>query len=349
MLLILVGLLASPLDVAWALAERASESRDETLRAEADAALAAVGGGDDPRARAAFKRGWLAERFARPVDALAHFRDAARIDPDGRFANRAHRRVRALSRHEGPDAALRARFERRIAQMKPEDARAVGADVESMLAEARTPTLRAELLMWLANEAYYRRGDPAGGRARYLDAARVEGLPDPLWRRAVSDAVLTVEGTEGLDAIETVIRSRPETADGWARLMDEIEDRRQRRWARGASVLSLAVLAVVFLFRRGWRALRPDAVRAWRPWRGGAFVAYAFGAAGFLADRYEGGYGLPFLACGIVSLAVYLVAGAAQHAGAERSWGVGIAGAAATLGACFLILARLRMESVVGL
>ncbi len=89
----------------WVAAETAVVREDEALRAEADAELAAVvtAGGKDA-ATAAYKRGWLAQRFGRDDEAVRHFEMTVQLKPSGRYAARARLQAQALS----ADGAARA-------------------------------------------------------------------------------------------------------------------------------------------------------------------------------------------------------------------------------------------------
>ncbi len=95
----------------WTAAEAAARAGDEASRAAADAQLAGVVG--DDVAAAAYKRGWLAQRFDRRREAIDHFARCVALDPSGRYAARARLQARALSadataRHARFDAAREA-------------------------------------------------------------------------------------------------------------------------------------------------------------------------------------------------------------------------------------------------
>lgn len=105
----------------WVAAEAAVAGEDEAMRAGADAELAAVvaAGGPDA-ATAAYKRGWLAQRFDRDDEAVRHFEQSMKLDPSGRYAGRARLQARALSA-DGP--ARTARVDAFLEAVRAGDAR----------------------------------------------------------------------------------------------------------------------------------------------------------------------------------------------------------------------------------
>ncbi len=336
MLLAWLLLLSPALDAAWSLAEDAVARGDEAARARADEALSTLTAPPELVARAAWKRGWLAQRFARPAEARTHYRRCVELDASGRFAARARAALRVLDAVPPEEATLRARFE---AVKRHPDPRAV----ERLLAEARTPETRAEMTEWLAHDALRARRLPRA-RELFLEALRL----DPSRRGAARGALAAADDLASLAVVERAL-----LAARVPRLADEARDLRLRVYAWWTAATSLALLALLFARARGWRAFRAAPLKAWRPWRATAFLLYAFGAGGLLAEAFEGDWLLPFLGCGLGAALVHLVAGAPRWSGASRGSAErvlsAIVAAVATLAACFAILAAFGRQSVVGL
>ena len=333
-----LALLFSPaLDGAW---EAAEAAKGEAGRAAADAALAQIEVSADPEAsaRAAYRRGWLAERFAQPEAAVGHLRRSLKLDPGGRYASRARRLLRALEARPVADRAVWARFERlkRDRGTRP-------AQVAALLEVATQDETRGALVEWLGHAALAA-GDAAGARGRYLEALRLH----PARRSAARGALAAADDLAALREVELAL-----TAAGVVRLADEAGDRRLRVYAAWASAVSFAMLLGLFLTRRGWRAFAPATLRVWRPWSAVGFVLYAFIGGGLLAEAFDDGWLAPFAACGAACAVVHLLAAAPRWCEPPPGTGTrvvcGLVAVAATFAACFLVLGVFDRQALIGL
>lgn len=305
-------------------------------------------------ARAAWHTGHAAEQAGDADAATAAYRRSLDLDPGGRFAARAHARLRVLAAIPAEDRGVLTRFDGVRRDYRRLGSAAATAQVTALLAQARHPQTIAQLRLWLGEEAAGA-GDLATARAHAYAAAETPNLPVARARRAFE---LAVRATEPGDWPE-VERRLAAFAQRWpdraaavdvGRLIDEMADRRQRRVARIAAWLSLLSLLALLVWHRAWRALRPTTLRRWRPWRTLAYLAWAFGGAGMLAERFEGGYGWVVGAVALAVGPVSLAAGAlGQVPRRAPAWLVGAVVAAATLGAAFLLLARLGQAALMGM
>lgn len=355
LLVLLAGLLTPALDAAWELAEAAALAATEPARREADAALAAVQADAEAAvaARAAYKRGWLSLRFGRAAEATGHFAESLRLDAGGRFAARARRHLQVLGERAAEDAALLARLGALARRHAPATAAADREAVLALLAEARTDEGRSRTLAWLGEEAL-RRGALPEARARFFAVLALEAPPPAAREHAALGLIAAADDRAALAevqaAFEDVLRRHPGDT-GFARLLDEVEDRRLRAVAEPASVAALLALLALFGGQRGWRAFRPATLRIWRPWRGAGFIVYAFAGGGLLAEQWNHGWFASFAASGAAVAAVHVLAGAVrqtQPAPVLRA-ATALVAVAATFGACFVVLTLFGTQEVMGL
>lgn len=305
--------------------------------------------------RAAYTLGELIEARGQ-IGALRWYQRALALDPGGRFAGRARRRIEILSARPEEGGAALARLQQIKRQAVAAGPEATRRAVEALAAEA--PASVAPILaMWLARDDLEVQGRPEAALDAALRLAEsAEGVAayqafDLALRAVAQGDLVGRRGPELVAALEAYDRRHPEDTAVETLRHDAI-DLVWRRRALWAAWGALGILALGWLWRRGWRGLAPAVLRRWRPWRGGAFLGYVFAAAAVIAELWSPGYLWPFLCCGLAVIAVHLLVGSARHAGplsglGRAAWA--LIGAGATLAACFLALHAFGVQALMGM
>lgn len=308
-------------------------------------------------ARAAYTLGELAE-LRGDVQALSWYRRSLLLDPGGRFAARARRRVEVLGEREAPVQSALARFERvkkEALQMGPSKARAaVESLLESLGGSGAERAAAVDMSLWLIRDdlEVQGRAEAAVERAVTL-LGGAHGSPEQMYRACRLALRAVGDGDPGplILALEAYNSAHPEHVEMMA-LTHDARDLRWRRRARRASWAALAALALLFLGRRSWRAFGAATLRAWRPWRGIAFIGYVFGAAGLMAELWAPGYREVFWGCGGALMAVHVLVGAvhqAAPAGPGLRALIALVATSATLAACFEVLSAFDKQALMGM
>lgn len=337
-----------------------ASASDSATKAAGLATLAALS--RSPAARIAgaalFALGAEADAAGEQVAAIALYRDALARDPGGRFARRAHHRLAMLAAVPDEERAIVVAFEA-LLRLPPDavDSATRAQQIGALLERAHSPELRGRLLRWQVEDALAA-GDHARAFERALVAAAEPGQR-PLAVRVAFERALVAGGDARLEALRVALEDRisrdpalAEAAD-LERVLHEVADRSHRRVAVVLFVASALILLGFAVRVRAWRATTPARLRAWRPWRGLLFLVWAFGAAAFLAARFEPRMGLVVGACGVAIAPVQVLAGAiGQMGGPRTAWGrtlLGLAIIGSTLGACYIVLARTGQQALMGL
>lgn len=310
------------------------------------------------------RRAEAAEEQGDVEAAIALYERVVAVAPGHRAASRALRRLPALRALLGPDAPVM----RELEEIKREYPR-LGSDaaieaVAALLGRAEAGPVRATLLLWLANEHAWVRNEHERARELYLEAAWVGGatteqLADA-WAGASRSSLSWGALNETRRALARFVAAHPESEVGIGAdvLREDLEDRQVRIAVSWLGASALLLVAVRFVWARGWRAMRWSVLARWRPWRAGLFLVWTFGGAGVIAELWEHGNLLPFVACVPGVWAVYLATGGVTWAGAAPPAGLG-GGAArwlsaalaglASFGAVYFTLAALGRQALIGM
>ncbi|TVQ97643.1 MAG: hypothetical protein EA398_14235 [Deltaproteobacteria bacterium] len=314
---------------------------------------------DHHAARLHYRASEFAERDGDLVDAITACGESLALDPSGRFAHRCRARLRTLeARAVSPEhIAFHTAMDevrRQFTGMEPDEA---VARVEAIAAAAPDSATTALALEWLSREFGDRRADPDTGYTHAMRMVALPDLPPNLLHRGFN--LVIVHGHDS----GRIIEARREL-DRFTRLYPEQAEAAQlqllrayalpfwlRPFAAGAAWASLVLFALLFVVRRGWRGFADLRSGAWRPWPQWLWFTWLFAGAGIIAEMWDRGFLVPFLAFIPTTIAVHLLGGALGRCPAPRRLAVlqPVITGCATLGALYLVGAAFRMHGLFGL
>jgi tetratricopeptide (TPR) repeat protein len=284
--------------------------------------------------------------------------------PAHRAASRALRRLPALRALLGPSSEVIQELEAVKRAYPGLGSDAAIAAVDALLARAEAGQVRVALHLWLANEYAWVRNEHDAARAHYLEAAWERGATEEqladAWAGASRSSLSWRALNETRRALERFVATHPEHAAGIGAdvLREDLGDRQVRIAASWVGAIALVMVALRFVGSRGWRAMRWRVLARWKPWRAGLFLAWTFGGAGVIAELWEHGNLLAFVACVPGVWAVYLTTGAVEWArtaasgaegGTDWRWGAAVLAALASFGAVYFTLSALGQQALIGM
>lgn len=303
-------------------------------------------------ARAAYTLGELME--SRGLSgAQRWYQRSLELDPGGRFARRARRRLEVIGAR--PEAAQNtlARFERIKAEALKLGGDATRAAVQALRADAEPEAVFA-LELWLARDdlEVQRRPEASLQRTLAIGLAAANEVQAYTAYQLAFRAVGSRDPTPLIEALEAHLAQHTDHVR-LRRLLHNARDLLWRIRARLGSWVMLAALLGLCVFRQGWRAFSGSTLRRWRPWRGASFIVYVFGAGGLIAELWSPGHLWPFWSCGVALVGVHLIVGASRHGRPTTGLGLHMALAVlsvtASLGACFMVLDTFGLQALMGM
>ncbi len=333
---------------AAALALSTAASAQPSERAVGEPSERAV---DEPseRATAIYQQAREADDADELVRAAALYREAIALDPSARWASRTLGRLRALDRLTA-DPAIEALETIKLTYDSEQAAESI-AQAAALLDVATTDLGRGEVHLWLGMQYARALDDAEQATAHFVAVESLPGASPVQLETAMLHGVRQAETRAQLLALRrAVISARANRTDLALGALntprDEVDDALMRQVAFPVAWVAIALLAALFIARRGWtqvRAIRPAAI---------GIIVYAFGTAAFLAERWEHGYAATFLCTIGAAIAVHgLTIGArpAPDASNAARWSTAAVVALASIAAVYLVFNAFNQQAVFGL
>ncbi len=239
----------------------------------------------------------------------------------GRIAFQRLRRLPARASARDPDENLMREFELLLSGYAERGSDASVTMALQLLEQATNPLFRADLLIWLGHEHQFQRGEPAISWDYYQQASTIDGLDNRRANAAIS-AMATLSGAAvrivaTRRQINVWLASNPGVLDSVQEMtvIEELDDQFGNFAARWAAWLTLPLLTLTFVLRRGWRAFRADTRGSWSLTRPLFFIAWMFGVAAAIAYFWHPANLIPIAICAPAVALVHLVGGAIARSG----------------------------------
>lgn len=336
---------------------------DDNLRAAAQAVDALAGATTPERTTALlFLQARLAELNGDFDTAGTMYRAYVDADSGGRYGRLAYQRLRRLPARASardPDDSLVREFELLLSGYGERGSDASVAMALQLLQHATNPLFRADLLIWLGHEHQFQRGEPALSWDYYQQASTIDGLDNRRANAAIS-AMATLSGAAGRIVttrrqVNEWLAANPGVLDTVQTMtvVEELDDQFGNFVARWASWITLPLLVLMFVLRRGWRAFIADNRRQWQLARPLFFIAWMFAGAAAIAYFWHPANLVPIALCAPAVAVVHIVGGAIARSGpplrAPLAVGLALLVSLSTLTAMYTMLALADRTAFLGL